>query len=273
MASLARRRVPALREAVVSLPAHGFRIVADLGTPFGLRMYRYGLCDVDVALAQRLLSPGDVFVDGGAHVGTFSLAAAVAVGSGGRVIACEPDPVTAGLLRANVALNRFSWVDVHEVALSDHAGAALFRPVGTASGLSSLVPRPGAPSTDAAGADVEVATATLDDLVGVHHGRVRLLKLDVEGAEVQALRGATRLLTGDRPDLILEVEPTHLARQGSTLGELEALLTDAGYAAYLLRRRPRGFAFDPVVRPWGRPAGGPNLFISARPVGDIAFTR
>ena len=274
-ASLVRRRVPAWRHPEVCLRSHGFTLVADLGSPFGLKIYRYGLCDGDVALTQRLLSSGDVFVDGGAHVGTFSLAAAVAVGPRGRVVACEPDPVTAGQLRANVTRNRFGWVEVHQVALSDRRGLATFRSVGTASGLSSLVgdedvaggdPRFGELETS----DIEVETATIDDLVGIAGGRVRLVKLDVEGAEVHALRGARRLLAGDRPDFILEVEPDHLSRQGSSLAELESILTGAGYTAYRVDHGERGaITFQPVARPWARPAGGPNLFASTRPVGEL----
>lgn len=271
VASLLRRQVPALRAPKVRLDRFGFRILADLGTPFGLRMYRYGLCDADVALTQRLLAPGDVFVDGGAHLGTFALAAAVAVGSTGRVVACEPDPVTAAGLRANVSLNDFTCISVHETALSDQDGAATFRTIGTASGVGSLS-RPGggeAAPAAAAGhptAEIAVTTATLDGLLGDDCGRVRLVKLDVEGSEVHALRGATGVLASGVADFIIEVEPEHLARQGSTVAELEALLTDAGYAAYRLHHDGRGqFAFEPVAPPWRRPVGGPNLFFSAHP--------
>lgn len=259
LTSIIRRRVPALREPVVSLPSHGFRVVADLGSPFGLSLYRFGLCDPDVALAMRLLSPGDVFVDGGAHIGTFTLAAAVVVGLNGRVIACEPDPLTVRRLRTNVALNGFSWVDIHEAALTDHNGTAPFRSERTHSGLSALVPPSHAETTD-----VEVRTSTLDQVVGPYLGRVRLVKLDLEGAETQALSGAAQLLACDKPDMILEVEPTNLARQGSSLPELERLLTGAGYAAYSVAAGAEGFTFAPVGHPWHRVVRGPNLFFSTR---------
>ena len=69
-ASLVRRRVPWLRRVVVPYDTGRSSIEADLGTALGLLLYRYGYADPDVDLLRALLTPGDVFVDGGAALGS-----------------------------------------------------------------------------------------------------------------------------------------------------------------------------------------------------------
>src|SRR5215471_19195745 len=116
--SLVRRTVPALSTTTVPYDARQSRIFADLRTPLGLGLYRYGHRDADINIVARLLEPGDVFVDGGAHVGLFTLVAARRVGPGGRVIAFEPSPANRQRLLDNVALNGFTQVDVRPEALA-----------------------------------------------------------------------------------------------------------------------------------------------------------
>jgi hypothetical protein len=91
---------------LVPVPGTDFQILARLSTLEGRRLTSFGVLDVELALLRRLLKPGDTFVDAGANVGVYSLAAAAAVGSTGRVIACEPAPSTMQLLRHSVALTR-----------------------------------------------------------------------------------------------------------------------------------------------------------------------
>lgn len=99
---------------------------ADLRTPLGLRLYRYGFCAVEARVCEALLQPGDVLVDGGANIGLFALRGATVVGSTGRVVACEPGPGTMDLLTANAQANGFAMIDLHQVALSDSVGTASF---------------------------------------------------------------------------------------------------------------------------------------------------
>jgi FkbM family methyltransferase len=250
--SLGRRRLHALSSPRVTV-APGLRVVADLRSPQGLRLFRYGLQLPEAGLLERLLQPGDVFVDGGANVGLFSLVAARRVGPSGRVLAFEPVPRLAAAARANARLNGFDWIEVDTRALSDSEGDSEL--VELAGGLSSFAPgHPG-------GVARRVATARLDSVV--HAGPVRLVKLDVEGAEVKALRGARRLLERDRPDLLLEVEPGHLERQGCTPGEIDELLDRLGYLAFEVSAdEPPVLSRLPAV---AARASGPNVFASADP--------
>jgi len=201
------------------------RIRADLDTALGLQLYRYGLEDPDLAAVGRLLGPGDFFIDGGAHVGLFTLVAASRVGPSGLVVACEPAPATRGRLIDNLELNDFSWVTPLGVALSDRRSSAQFVAFdGNGSGLSSFAPAPDVEG----GSSMTVHTSTLDEIAG---DRIpTLVKLDLEGAEVLALRGAPRLLASGCTFLV-EVEPEHLLRQGSTAAELLEIFRSHDYVS------------------------------------------
>lgn len=106
------------------------------------------------------------------------------VGPSGRVISCEPRPGIMALLRANTLRTGFAIGDLYEVALSDSAGTAPFTIFDDGSGVASFAPQP------LGGHTVEVTVSTLDSLTVESGDRVALVKLDVEGAEARALRGA-----------------------------------------------------------------------------------
>jgi len=250
-----RRRVPSLRRPAVGIGG-GTRIVADLGTPWGLALYRYGLRDCLSGLLRDVLRPGDAFVDGGAHVGLYTFLAAALVGPSGRVVAFEPALETMAMLRENHALNGFSWVTIHEVALADVQGRVPFWTLPRASGFSSLA-RP-----EVAGSrHVEVEITTLDDAVA-DLPRLKLVKLDLEGAECRAVRGAASLLEQTRPDFVIEVEPRHLARQGGSVAELQGLFADAHFVAFALDREEGRTILRRLGREWAalRP-GEPNVVL------------
>ena len=242
---------------LVPVPGTDFQLLAHLATLEGRRLTSFGVLDVELALLRRLLKPGDTFVDAGANVGVYSLAAAAAVGPTGRVIACEPAPGTMRLLRHSVALNEAHWVELHETALSDYQGKAEFVTFEPGSALSSF-----APQRQWAGDSTTVAVTSLDELIGDRAPGVALVKIDVEGAELQVARGAERLFSTRRPPVIVELEPEHLRRQGGDVGEFEAFFTGLGYRAY--RITEKGEAGAQIPAPWSRPATGePNLFLAA----------
>lgn len=149
---------------------------------------------------DRFLRHGDVVIDGGANQGIFTTAFASYIGAEGRVLAVEPMPYAVERIRDNAALNGFANVTVFEGGLSDQAGTAtldLSRGVGSAS-----------ITTDLGGTETrEIATATIDGLVAEYElDRVDFIKLDIEGAEFLALRGAAQTIARHRPVICLEVK-------------------------------------------------------------------
>lgn len=140
----------------------------------------------------RLLSKGDLVVDAGANIGNHSIFFAKCVGC--RVIAFEPVISTFSLLRKNIVLNDVeSLVDARNVGLGSHGGKARIASFDPANiGGTSL-------SIEAEG-DIEIAT--LDELIP--EDRVALLKVDVEGMDLDVLKGAQKLLRRDRPLVVCE---------------------------------------------------------------------
>jgi FkbM family methyltransferase len=144
----------------------------------------------------------------------FTLAAATRVEPGGCVIAFEPAPWARKTLVRNIALNRFHRVRVEGSALGESRTEAPFLALpGAGAGLSSLTPN----ATDGGGEWLTVDVAPLDEAVPPElWARLSLMKLDLEGAEHQALLGAQKLLREAQPDLLLEVSDENLRRAGSS---------------------------------------------------------
>lgn len=170
------------------------------------------------------LEPNDVLYDIGANLGLVALHAARRC----RTAAFEPDPETAARLRRNVTLNPDSPPDVLSVAISDVDGPVTLFTDGIDGTSPSLVHQRDEKHT------VRVVARRLDTLV--ERGELPMptvLKLDIEGAEILALRGGMGVLHGpDAPRMLfLEVHDTFLPRFGSSSEEVREIARSAGYTA------------------------------------------
>jgi FkbM family methyltransferase len=173
-------------------------------------------------LLHRLLRPGDVFYDLGAHSGLFTLLGARIVEQTGRVVAFEPNTASVANLRRHVALNTLNNVVVVQAAVSNRRGRAKFTPAGSLSGdlaglpLSNYLGR-----LDVRGS-LEVEVTTLDEArVENQLPPPNVIKIDIEGAEVDALLGAESLLKTHHPIILLATHGEGLAEQcRSLLNEL-----------------------------------------------------
>jgi hypothetical protein len=115
-----------------------------------------------------------------------------------------------------------------------------------------------------AGGDVEpVETTTLDAAIADQdRTRVRLVKLDLEGAEYAALQGAPSLLREVQPDFLVELEPEHLARQGTSVAEVVGLFEKHGYRCFTVDGNGQdGVLLTPEPNP-GKGDARPNVFMS-----------
>lgn len=186
-----------------------------------------GTYEPDVAAAVRRLAPaGSTAYDLGANLGYTSLLLAGAVGPEGRVLAFEPFPENVRRLREAVALNGLEHrVEVIETAVGDRDGRGTFK-VHPSGSMGRLTER----GSDPAGAPtVEVDVVRLDSFVTNRGAPAPLLvKIDLEGGEVAALRGMPHLLRESQPILLIELHGAQVAAEA--LAELSRL----GYRAWTL---------------------------------------
>jgi FkbM family methyltransferase len=210
-------------------------------------IYYFGVWEPHITeWVSRCLAPGDTFVDVGANIGYYSLLASQLVGKAGTVVAIEASPRTFDDLLINLKLNGVSNVRAVNVAASESDGTAkIYRGHEHNTGLTTTL--------EGRGFDLEceVHAAPLSAILKPEELQgARLVKIDVEGAEWSVVSGMRSLIKGGRPDLeiIIEVNPRLLTRQGKTPDELLRPFLDAGYHAYRLENDYSPQSYIPLPR-------------------------
>jgi len=188
-------------------------------------------------LMERALAVASdgTLVDVGANVGAYVLLARSVRRA--RLVAYEPSPFAAHVLKRMIAVNGFSNIDVRLKACGDRTGHVCLQ-----EGINSYIGGSGDTARVAAGdfealsrqtrdgfTSIEAEQVTLDDeLAG--EASVGLIKIDCEGFEYRVLLGARRVLAEKRPTLFVELHPEMIRRAGDAPEDVCALLRDAGYA-------------------------------------------
>jgi FkbM family methyltransferase len=178
-----------------------------------------GLHETQVQEAlRRCLAHGGSFVDIGAHVGYLTIIGARLVGSSGSVVAIEPVAENAAAVRSNAALNDFGNVRVIQAAASDRSGESELITVADTlwTRLASVGDHP------LESARSLVRTVALDDLLasGELSAPPDVVKIDVEGAELDVIEGMRGLLAHGRTSIVCELHGTNV--------EFAALMDDVG---------------------------------------------
>lgn len=185
---------------------------------------------VQEALAS-VVRPADVCCDIGANLGFFSVLLGRLAGPGGSIYAFEPVPQNASAIGRNARLNRLENIKVLTVALScvdgrgelllaHHVGGAVLKSAGTPPDLAGRI---------------DVETASLDTLVD--RGQVKppnVIKIDVEGAEMEVLQGMQRVLRQWSPTVILELDDEATGVCERKVSTCRSFLQDLGYQTELL---------------------------------------
>lgn len=177
-----------------------------------------------------LIQPGMGVADVGANVGLLTLSCAVATGPSGKVFAFEPEAGPRAQLEKTLKLNGLRWVEVFDQAAGALTEQQTFH-ISPVIGHSSLY---ALPQEDGLGRDVTVQVTRLDDIIAPGQ-RLDVVKIDVEGAELDVLAGMDRLLD-ENPDLAIVAEygPSHLARIGLTPKSWFDAFKKAGFQAYAI---------------------------------------
>jgi len=186
---------------------------------------------------QALLKPGMTVVEVGPNVGYYTVLAAAQVGATGRVIAVEANPQMAKLLRDNLSINgQLDRTRIVEAAAYSEETELEFKCFRDHMGNSSLFADDNTAARFADQLDtLQVPAVTLDSVIASGQ-RVDLIKIDAEGAELHALRGAARILT-ENPDVLIIAEhsPDLIAAvHGGHRAALFEHCTALGFQAWLI---------------------------------------
>jgi FkbM family methyltransferase len=175
------------------------------------------------------LRPGDCLFDVGAHIGFFSLLSSRLVGAAGSVVAFEPEPQNLAVLRANAARNNLPQLQIVEAAVWSSSGVLEF---GRANQASSMMEGRVTAVSSRNDERIQVTGIAIDDFVKRNGGPLpNIIKIDVEGAELEVLKGAAEVIRSARPTVICEVHyPADKPR-------IDAWLTERGYQLYSMDDR------------------------------------
>jgi FkbM family methyltransferase len=190
----------------------------------------------EYAAFREAVRPGAVVLDVGANVGAYTLMFAEWVGFGGRVYAFEPAPDARTGLLTHLRLNHVEdRVEVSGAAMSSSVGQVPFglHPFGGASSLQ-------VDSADAVRV-IDVPAETLDHFCAARRLRPDVIKIDVEGAELDVLRGGRETLVRPNVQVFVEFHPAVWEQRGIARAAIEQELARSGFTAESL---------DPAFDPW-----------------------
>jgi len=185
-----------------------------------LRGWRKGHPDREPAFMwvfRNELKPGMIFYDIGANVGYQTLIGAEILNGSGFVMAFEPDPRNAELLQMSITKNEYKNVSVHQVVVSDSCGEIVFN-LSDATNLSSVM------KTKHSKEEIKVETIVLER--SEHTQPPNFIKMDVEGHEVEVIRGAINMFAENSfpCKILIEVHPRTYSKEKSLETELKKLL-------------------------------------------------
>ncbi|HEY3488856.1 MAG TPA: FkbM family methyltransferase [Candidatus Deferrimicrobiaceae bacterium] len=180
-----------------------------------------GSYEIDKQMSMmRCIRVGDVFFDVGANTGFYSLFASVLSGPGGRVVAIEPLPRNLAYIRRHVAMNGIDNVAIVGKAVSDRVGTATFAVDGPAT------------SRLAEGGSLTVEVTTIDEISRTLGIVPNVMKVDIEGAEIDMLKGAREVLAKGRPVIFMSLH------SGDLYGRLFPSAAGFGYRVLGLDGQP-----------------------------------
>lgn len=228
-----RSLAPSSTYAIVDNLHFGIRMNLDLSEYLQAHLFVFGSYELPtVRFLRKYLQRQDVTFDVGAQIGYLSLIMGKAAEGGTTVHSFEPETTNAMRLRSNVQLNGLTNVHIEQCALSDRTGTLkLFLSRDNNAGTHSTVFVENNVSTDY----IEIPALTLDAFVESHSiSRLDLIKIDVEGAELEVILGGTKTLATLHPVIVMELSAELQKSRDFTTRQLKTLLADQGYTSFCI---------------------------------------
>ena len=209
---------------------HGSRMAGNTRDLIQRHIYFFGNWEPNIsAWIAATLKPGDGFIDVGANIGHYSLLASPLVGARGRVVAIEAAPWIHTLLDQHVRRNRLHNVRTVPVAATASTGTVkLYAGHADNIGKTSTIARPGA--------CFDVPAQPLAEILHApERALARIIKIDVEGAELGVLRGLVPVLPQLRDDveIIVEIAPALTEESAHARDEIFATMRTHGFSAFV----------------------------------------
>lgn len=230
-----KKLIPPERVSIRQVEINGYKMLVFANETVG-RQIIWNKCyeKQETHFIYNFLKSTDVCIDIGANVGYFTLLMASKARLG-EVHSFEPIPICYHLLNCSIRLNNFTNMIINNCAVGELNGESVFY-ISTDSAFSSLKN----PNMVGDSRSISVPVVSIDKYVFSRRNvnKVDFIKIDVEGAEMQVINGATSLLrdVNRRPRLImLELVEEHLKRFSHKASEVIALLRNYGYNAEILR--------------------------------------
>lgn len=219
-----------LFRGVVEVPTKfGFKMMADRLDVVKWYIYYFGQIEPQISLAwNRLLSDGDAVIDIGGNVGYYALLAGQLVGPKGHVVTIEPSQTIFDQLVHNIKINSFKHIKSLQNAVSDTPGVIRLYYAGENNqGNTTIMEQNGHAYSE------DVECITFDEIANhIELPKVKLIKIDVEGAEPMVLRSLSQSISKLNPDVVVFVEISPCNTE-----EGERMLTpflDAGFETRLI---------------------------------------
>jgi len=181
----------------------------------------------ETELVKKEVKKGDIVLDLGANFGYYTLILADTVGDAGKVYAFEPDPFNFALLKKNVQINGYSNVTLVQKAVSNKTGQAILHISDEDLGGHSIHEQRYCSRT------IEVETIRLDDYFSDQRSRIDFIKMDIEGAEFEAIEGMPLLLQrNNKLKIVTEFYPQVIKESGRNILDLPSILLAHGFKLY-----------------------------------------
>jgi FkbM family methyltransferase len=193
------------------------------------RVFFEGIYEPELSTVfEQLVREDDTIVDVGGNFGWYATLFAKAAPRG-KVISYEPVPDTFEVLRENIAMNNMAEnVELHPVCVGEQAGTVSFLRTGN-SGLGHVA------TGNETGESIDIAIVTLDEQLHGLAGKIALIKIHVEGFELNVLRGSRQLLAADHPPVVqVKLTDDRLERYGVSRHDICQFFRDCDMAVYEL---------------------------------------
>ena len=224
---------PSSKTEIISKIKFGIKMKLDISEYIQAHLYNYGSYELPTMnFIQMNMTEGMNVLDIGGNVGLMTLTFANFAGKSGKVFTFEPEPRNFAKLTENIKLNNFTNTTINQVAVSSkEEKLKLYLSNNNNSGVHSLIY-----NDDLKKEFVEVDTVTIDKFLERNHiSKLDMVKIDVEGSELDVLEGIENTLLKFKPVLIMEVVSQYLKSRGSSSVEFKRLMNSKfGYKAFLV---------------------------------------